>query len=473
MNELDDSLIYHYNLQSVTDLKQPLTVTMPLVTATPSGGEGHDGNNKEESTMKYEAGPNYSRSHPKMKNIVTPAAVKIRDALSVILSRGLTINVTVDNIMDMSMDDADYSDDDNDDDASYYDDPQTHGSEYNEDFAKEYPLLSRFALPLFNTGDDDPFKRAACTRSNMLRELVWLMGSCGDEIKFESLNSRHTTKLLPVGSKPTTNHLDALFKAEDNDATAVESILKYLTQNCSTELQAELRKLKLIPKLLDEYDIAALIDHANLDITEWKKVVQALKAFQDVKCIGASVDKWTEIGKAAGEVFYEEWIHEKEDDDGTTKEEKIKYWWKDTVSEVTSMLGSILNGYWNLKPEDIEFIYLCHGGDHGKAKFRFTTKLIVQFKEGGPCIERLLPVGDILCKKDSAEVLRSTLIPKLADGVNRLAKDDLIFKKDEDEKWCVTLGAAEPTSKKPTGATGARITTLVGMIPIAHAIYGL
>jgi hypothetical protein len=39
--------------------------------------------------------------------------------------------------------------------------------------------------------------------------------------------------------------------------------------------------------------------------------------------------------------------------------------------------------------------------------------------------------------------------PKLADGFNRLAKEDLIFKKDEDEKWCVTLGAAEPTSKKP------------------------
>jgi hypothetical protein len=211
MNELDDSLIYHYNLQSVTDLKQPLTVTMPLVTATPSGGEGHDGNNKEESTTKYEAGPNYSRSHPKMKNIVTPAAVKIRDALSVILSRGLTINVTVDNIMD----DADYSDDDNDDDASYYDDPQTHGSEYNEDFAKEYPLLSRFALPLFNTGDDDPFKRAACTRSNMLRELVGLMGSCGDEIKFESLNSRHTTKLLPVGSKPMQYAPDIMTDVKD------------------------------------------------------------------------------------------------------------------------------------------------------------------------------------------------------------------------------------------------------------------
>eukprot|EP00984_Skeletonema_dohrnii_P027892 scaffold17602_cov77-Skeletonema_dohrnii-CCMP3373.AAC.2 len=267
-----------------------------------------------------------------------------------------------------------------------------------------------------------------------------------------SLNSRYTTTLLPVGNKPAKDILASLFETDGDTVGAdktIEWVLKYLTENYKDSLHAELRKLKLIPKLLDEYEIAALIDHANLDITEWRSVVQALKAFQNVKHIGASVDKWTEIGKAAGEVKYDEWIYSTKDEDGTTKHEKIKYWWKDPVAEVTSMVASILNGYADLNPDDIAFIYVCHGGDHGKAKFRFTTKLIIQFKDGGPCIERLLPVGDILCKKDSAEVLRGTLIPKLAAGVNRLANEHLIFKKDDEDKWCVTLGAADPDSIKP------------------------
>lgn len=469
MEELDDSLSVHYNLNSVTASKQQTTLSTPLVkaAATSNKDEGGDADEEEDeqnpAKMKYAAGPNYPGSHPKLINKVTPEHVtlQIQKALEKILSRGLTINAVLNEITVTEEEDAaavqalnmmDFSDSDEDDDESFHVDPQAIGSEYNEDFAEKYPLLSRFALPLFQTRDDDPLKRAANNRSNMPRELVTLMQEQGDDIKFESLNSRYTTTLLPVGDKPAKDILASLFETDGDTVGAEETIewvLKYLTENYKESLHAELRKLKLIPKLLDEFEIAALIDHANLDITEWRGVVQALKAFQNVKHIGASVDKWTEIGKAAGEVKYDEWIYPTKDEDGTTKHEKIKYWWKDPVAEVTSMVASILNGYADLKPDDIAFIYVCHGGDHGKAKFRFTTKLIIQFKEGGPCIERLLPVGDILCKKDSAEVLRTTLIPKLAAGVNRLANEHLIFKKDDEDKWCVTLGAADPDSIKP------------------------
>ena len=44
---------------------------------------------------------------------------------------------------------------------------------------------------------------------------------------------------------------------ELGEEMAIESILKYLTERHQAKLLAELTKLKLIPKLLDEYDVVA------------------------------------------------------------------------------------------------------------------------------------------------------------------------------------------------------------------------
>ncbi len=164
--------------------------------------------------------------------------------------------------------------------------------------------------------------------------------------------------------------------------------------------------------------------------------MQALKALQGLKRISVSPKKFTELGKDAGEVFYKEWLYETVDEESLKKTEKIKYWWKDPVSEVTSSLTRILQGT-GRSPEDIEYIHLCHGADHGKMKFRFTTKVIVKFNDG-QFVERLLPIGDILCKKDAPMVLRSTLIKEIAGGVNRLVKEETkCYKKDGE--WVVTL----------------------------------
>jgi hypothetical protein len=77
------------------------------------------------------------------------------------------------------------------DDESYYE-PPSNGSEYNEDFAEQYPLLANIALPLFNMDQRSSARNMLpkMHRQNMLRELTTLMASYGDALEFESLNSR-------------------------------------------------------------------------------------------------------------------------------------------------------------------------------------------------------------------------------------------------------------------------------------------
>jgi hypothetical protein len=72
---------------------------------------------------------------------------------------------------------------------------------------------------------------------------------------------------MRVGKNSVDDRLDDLFKnmAEEE---AVQSIIAYLAQHHREQLSSELQKLKLMPTILDEYDIAALIDHANLDISQ-------------------------------------------------------------------------------------------------------------------------------------------------------------------------------------------------------------
>lgn len=422
--DLDDSLVLHYNLDTK---RQTVTTTVPT---TDAAVNDHTNNNdEEEDGQKYLKGANYGSGNvPKMPT----KSQKMATALDTILSRAIAnqhVTVTF-NVFDGNL-----SEDSDDDEDDYVNVPS--GADYNEDFEKEFPLLSQYALPLFNSAEDSAAMRIIkqSTRSNLLRDVVKLRELHDEPLTFESENSVHQVQLMPVGNDGVSGPLDTVM-GNLGDQNGVETILKYLTENHREELIAELTKLKLIPKLLDEYDIAALIDHANIDITRWKKVAQALKTFQGLKRVSVSADKFLELGEGAGGISYKEWPYESVDEDGIKRTEKIKYWWKDVVSEVTTSIARIIQAT-GRSPDDIEYIHICHGADHGKSKFRFTTKVLLKIKDG-PIVERLLPIGDILCKKDAPVVLRSTLIPEIAVGVNRLVNEELkCYKKDDD--WVVTL----------------------------------
>ena len=166
--------------------------------------------------------------------------------------------------------------------------------------------------------------------------------------------------------------------------------------------------------------MAALMIHCNIEISHWRKVIQCLKMFMGIKSVCVEEQKWRDLGKGHGKVYSStyQWDKEKGKKKGNNKKkrpERVTYWWKDPVDEFLRNLSYVINGN-NLNPSEIEFVQVVNGADHGKLKFRFTAKLIV--KACGKYYEQIYPIGDVKCSKDTGELLRETLLPKISDGVN-------------------------------------------------------
>jgi len=268
---LDDQITYSYNLEPRKDTKQSpvANAAVPLITPTTTAAQTKDADGDNgEGTRKYDMGPNYQDAIPKMTKDKTKHEMT-QDAVLDILDRyGLQVkfNDSPENDVDVDY----YSDEEDDDDEESYIEEQAEGTEYNDDFEDDYPLLSQIAMPIFDLDYANPMNKltAKFNRQNMLRELTTLMQSYDEPLTFESLNSRGTT-LLPVGNKPLNDVLEEMIEQTEqgDDDAAVKTVLQFLTENYGNELRQELRRLKLIPRLLDKYDIAALIDHANIDVT--------------------------------------------------------------------------------------------------------------------------------------------------------------------------------------------------------------
>ena len=124
---------------------------------------------------------------------------------------------------------------------------------------------------------------------NLLRQLVAFLESKGEALKYETSNSKYQHQFLKVSSRKTDsskidvkNLLDQVFDIGDESST-VCSLLEYLLDNYEDETLTMLREQRLIPKVMNEYQIAATMDYANIYPVVWKKLVHCLKTFQDVK----------------------------------------------------------------------------------------------------------------------------------------------------------------------------------------------
>ena len=77
-----------------------------------------------------------------------------------------------------------------------------------------------------------------------------------------------------------------------------------------------------------------------------------------------------------------------------------------------------------IDPFYIEYVHVCHGGDHGKGKFWMVSKVIIKMLNGR-CFHNIYSVGDVLCKKDPAVVLKNTIMPAMIVGLNMLHDSQL------------------------------------------------
>jgi hypothetical protein len=185
----------------------------------------------------------------------------------------------------------------------------------------------------------------------------------------------------------------------------------------------KLGERNMVPKVMDVYDYAALLDESGIKIWQWRKIQQCLKVFMDLKPVGVQ-----ERCLHALDIDHEEiklrTFHYSDTTNPSKVKEEIRYWTKDPVYKFVQMLQSIIND--NLNPLDIDYIHIVHGGDHEKNKFCFASKLILSMEDEN-LYSQVFGLADVACRKDYTIILDNTCMQLILKGINTIEESDIVF----------------------------------------------
>jgi len=67
----------------------------------------------------------------------------------------------------------------------------------------------------------------------------------------------------------------------------------------------KLHEWKMVPRVMDEYDCAALLDESCHKIWQWKKIQLCLKLFMDIPKVGVAEKHLHALGVDQGEISTE------------------------------------------------------------------------------------------------------------------------------------------------------------------------
>jgi len=211
---------------------------------------------------------------------------------------------------------------------------------------------------------------------------------------------------------------------DDANDIVVDLLLEYLLQSNKSKLMEKLRERKMVPRVMDEYDCAALLDESCIKIWQWRKIQQCLKLFMDIPKVSVAEKHLRALGVDHGEIKHGTYYYSDPSNPSKVKEE-VRYWTKDPVYEFIQTLEGLINGY-SLSPLEIDYIHIVHGGDHGKNKFRFVSKLIVCMKNG-KLYSQVFGLADVACRKDHAIILENTCMPLIMKGIDTIEASDIVF----------------------------------------------
>jgi hypothetical protein len=89
---------------------------------------------------------------------------------------------------------------------------------------------------------------------------------------------------------------------DDANDIVVDLLLDYLLQSNKAKLIEKLRERKMVPRVMDEYDCAALLDESCIKIWQWRKIQQCLKLFMDIPKVGVAEKHLRALGVDRGEI---------------------------------------------------------------------------------------------------------------------------------------------------------------------------
>eukprot|EP00986_Skeletonema_menzelii_P012891 scaffold7282_cov81-Skeletonema_menzelii.AAC.1 len=319
----------------------------------------------------------------------------------------------------------------------FTDPPQLNSRSPSESDKRQYPILSEVAPRVLQRDrecvggmDMDQIYSEA-----ILREIVKLKNAKGEDIGYESANSHSTHTLLDVpivdkdnkkvpDMKSVLNQVMSMAEPGSEDIM-VEAVIDYLVKSHNAATREVLRDRKITPRLMDEYDVAATMDEAELKSWQWDKIKQCLKLFLDIDNVSVARNKLQAISEGYGDITHGTYDYIDPKKPGRTTAEKIRFWWKDPVLETVASVTGLVNGY-GLSPDDILFIHAVYGGDHGKNKFRFCGKVVIKTKDG-KYYDDVFGLADVACKKDNGMVLDNTVMPHLVEGINVMEASGFVF----------------------------------------------
>ncbi len=139
---------------------------------------------------------------------------------------------------------------------------------------------------------------------------------------------------------------------DDANDIVVDLQLYYLLTSNKTKLMEKLCERKMVPKIMDEYDCAALPDESCLKIWQWRKIQQCLKLFMDIPKVGVAEKRLRALGIDHGEIKHGTYYYHDPSNPSKVKEE-VRYWTKDPVYEFIQTPEGLINGY-SLSPLEID-----------------------------------------------------------------------------------------------------------------------
>ena len=315
---------------------------------------------------------------------------------------------------------------------------------------KKFPALSKYYPEVFHRGRnvqggvDLDFQLL----QSIISESVALCKMKDEPLQYMHSNGRQGTRLieLPITlSKDRTEvqpninrfideqllpaiNINTAKEKADNDITGV--LLDYLTDKRRQRLMEKLREMKLTPRVMNEYEVGTLLEQSGIKVRQWRIIRQCLKLFMDISEV--SVPEWRvrELGTDNGVIICGSYLYSDPTNPNRVKEE-VQYWTKDPLFEVLESVHSIING-WKLHPNNVKDISIIHGGDHGKQKFRFATKVIIRMNNG-QSYAQVFGLADVACRKDHGEILDNTCMPYLIPGINEIFDSDIVLEHSSED----------------------------------------
>jgi len=275
-------------------------------------------------------------------------------------------------------------------------------------------------------------------RERLLREITDLMRLNNEPIAYTTSNYRYRHSYIKVTTRAKDpeylnlqDGMKELFGIGQR-GQVMEHLMDYLYKYRKDELMEALRVKKVLPKKMSSYETAVMMNEANILPTNLRKLTQCMTTFMDLdKRLWADENEIRELGKHRVIPVIDVYNHPTSDDPNCVKE-KIRFWYKNPAEMHSRSVQCLADGIPNFDPVKIDFIHSCHGADHAtkdRGKSRMVAKTVMKY-DGEYHID-IYSIADVECRKDTATIMKNTIMPAVVEGMNAITTGKLIFHEDE------------------------------------------